>query len=211
MQLPGFKFEKFAARSFIPRMSKQRHPIKGEYVTAIIPVRTAILESPDLRDYATRAKDPQLPGLLTPDDFPSLTFVSRIVLSLTHSASSKTKVKTFDKSELDSVKRKLEFAPAASSKSAAPDQKMLGFEMSSFNIQDTPSLNSEKRLSEHIFQTTEYHGSSVENEPRCASIPPSPTLTIVVPFNPQVQNPDANIGQCHSRLSKEAPVLPNHR
>ena len=43
-------------------MSQQLHLIKGEYVTAKIPVKTALLQTPGLLNYATPVKELKLPG-----------------------------------------------------------------------------------------------------------------------------------------------------
>ena len=52
-------------------MTEHMYPVRGEYVTAKIPVRDALLHSPDLMNYASSKMQLQLPGLLTPEDFPA--------------------------------------------------------------------------------------------------------------------------------------------
>ena len=113
----------FPFYSVIPRMSQQLHLIKGEYVTAKIPVKTALLQTPGLLNYATPVKELKLPGMLTPEDFPNLMWVSSTISSLTGSPSSKAKVKTYDKAKLNIVKRKLQFTALTTPKSTV-DQEM---------------------------------------------------------------------------------------
>ena len=46
-------------------------PVRGEYVTAKIAIKDALLNSPDLSRFRTPMKQTQLPGNSTPEDFPT--------------------------------------------------------------------------------------------------------------------------------------------
>lgn len=101
-------------------------------------------------------KPTQFPGVLTPEDFPNLC-VFTTVLSLTASSSSKTKFRTYTKSDLNPVRRRLQFeGPTTAS---APEDKMipLALEMTSLDIQDDDVLSptEESSMRERILAFTD--------------------------------------------------------
>src|SRR5947207_5796238 len=101
--------------------------------------------------------------MLSPEHFPSLTCVSLILLSLTTSPSSKPSVKSYNKADLDTVKRRLQFGTPRSAQSAAPDDlmKSIGLEMTSLNIQDNPFSGNEKSpFNDGITEREQFHAST---------------------------------------------------
>ena len=83
-------------------MSQHINPILGQYVTAKIPVKAALLQSPDLLKYASPQRQQVMPGLLSAEHFPMLMCLS-YRSSLIGRPPSKGK-KVYDKADLDTVK-----------------------------------------------------------------------------------------------------------
>ena len=187
------------------------NPIRGEYVTAQVPVRAALLQSPDLLKYATPQKQITQPGLVTPEHFPRLVYLSLTILSLISSPPSGAR-KTYDKAELDTVKRKLDFGTSTTTKPAGAHEEMtsLNLETTSDSNPHSPSSNVESPSVSNLSavrkqsRATPIVGDgSIENTVTYFSSPHSSHLTIVC-HKHLVQSRNASLSPCPSQLSKEA-------